>query len=154
MHICAIGRGEQKHTRYLEKIRSGNIVWTNEKESFMSKGCPLRISPSYSQYVSCLTIQFLLTQSRGISYLDVKNILLLSYNCDLINILKTKSEGRYENTDFNFKIDNALDLLSNSQPIYPYYRLNDEKICENMIIIMRVYGNIQVPSLTYGIEDG
>lgn len=33
-------------------------------------------------------------RSRGLSYLDVKNILLLSYNCDLINILKTKSEGR------------------------------------------------------------
>ena len=32
--------------------------------------------------------------SRGLSYLDVKNILMLSYNCDLINLIKAKTEGR------------------------------------------------------------
>lgn len=33
-------------------------------------------------------------KSQGLSYLDVKNILLASYNCDLINIVNTKCEGR------------------------------------------------------------
>ena len=35
-----------------------------------------------------------LLQSRGLSYLDMKNILMLNYNCDLVHLIKLKTEGK------------------------------------------------------------
>jgi len=33
-------------------------------------------------------------KSRGLSYLDMKNILMLNYNCDLVHLIKLKTEGK------------------------------------------------------------
>lgn len=63
--------------------------------------------------------------ARGLSYLDVKNILLLSYNCDLINVMKTKSEGGSLLSDSASK---GIDRLIETRTVLERLRSIDHKL--------------------------
>jgi len=64
-------------------------------------------------------------KGRGLSYLDVKNILLLSYNCDLVNVMKIKSEGGSLVSDEGAK---GIDRLTETRTVLERLRSIDHKL--------------------------
>jgi len=62
---------------------------------------------------------------RGLSYLDVKNILMLSYNCDLVNVMKAKNEGRSLLDESTSK---GIDRLIETRTVLERLRSIDHKL--------------------------
>jgi len=61
-------------------------------------------------------------KTSGLSYLDVKNMLLLNYNCDLVSVIKTKCEG-------NSLVDlPAIDRLIETRTVLERVRSIDHKL--------------------------
>jgi len=63
--------------------------------------------------------------NRGLSYLDIKNILLLSYNCDLINIMKIKTGGR---SLLSEEASKSIDRLIETRTVLERLRSIDHKL--------------------------